>query len=385
MGCSYAIVDETFGTTANNILVVEDVLKTLQALASYHRLKLGTTILAITGTNGKTTTKELVYSVVSSSMKAIATEGNLNNHIGVPLTLLRLKKEHEFGIIEMGANHQGEIAFLCEIAHPNIGLITNVGKAHLEGFGSFEIIKKTKGELYDYLKKSGGQILINADNENLIEMVGKTSHLCYSTISKKGLAQCVNYRLTPYLEVGCTLESAEIEYHIKSKLIGSYNLENIIAAIAIGVFLKIEISKIIYAIENYTPNNNRSQLTQTSKNTLLIDCYNANPSSMNVALSNFIEIEHPSKMLILGEMRELGNESVKEHSILIDKISKSGLSEVYLVGQEFLDLPNLPPCVNHFGNSEALCEHLKIINPSNKLVLIKGSRGNRLEKVIDSL
>lgn len=384
-GCEFAVVDEDMGTKNSNIFIVENVLNTLQKLANYHRRQLNTPLLAITGTNGKTTTKELVNAVVSSSLNVIATEGNLNNHIGVPLTLLRLKKEHQFGIIEMGANHVGEIAELCEIAEPNIGLITNVGKAHLEGFGSFEGVRKTKAELYQYLTKCKGEIILNIDNCDLVNMVGESQYLPYSSKSKKGLIQCTSYKVTPYLEVRYQTDSSNIEYLIKSQLVGSYNLENILAAITVGKILDIEFAKINAAIENYIPTNNRSQLTETDNNTLLIDCYNANPSSMNVALQNFKEVEHPNKMIILGEMRELGESSIKEHSKLIEWIEESCITDVYLVGDEFLKLYPLPLNIHHFRTSDDLLIHLNKEKQKDKMILIKGSRGNKLEKVLSAL
>lgn len=384
-GCSYAIVDEVIDTNEKRLIRVENTLCTLQKLANYHRNYLKTPILAITGTNGKTTTKELINAVVSSSFATIATEGNLNNHIGVPLTLLQLRKNHQYGIIEMGANHIGEIELLCQIAEPNMGMITNVGIAHLEGFGSFEGVKKAKGELYNYLHKTKGKIILNFDNQELRNMADGLEYLSYSTKSNFGIVQCIAYQVTPYLEIKFKLSESNNIYEIKSNLIGSYNLENILAAITIGILLKIQLDKIISSIENYKPTNNRSQLTTTKDNTLLIDCYNANPSSMMVALTNFKEINHPKKMMILGEMREMGDNSAEEHVKLINTIKETGISDVFLVGKEFLRMQDIPSYYKLFSTSDELRNFLEKNLPKNNIILIKGSRGNKLEKIIDLL
>ncbi len=384
-GCIYSIIDEEVDFTDNRLILVESVLETLQNLANYHRRSLNTKLIGITGTNGKTTTKELIYAVCSSTFSTIATIGNLNNHIGVPLTLLRLTKETEIGIIEMGANHIGEIELLSKIASPNIGLITNVGKAHLEGFGSFEGVKKAKGELYDYLNNTQGEIILNSDNRFLIEMIGNRCYIPYSTSTPGTTVWCTSYKVTPFLEFEFKIAQAEDTYSLKTNLVGSYNLENILAAISIGLRLGISIEKICAAIENYSPSNNRSQLKKTEKNTLLVDCYNANPSSMMVAIANFREIEHPDKILILGEMLELGNTSTEEHIKLIDSIRTLANTYLYLVGKEFEKITDIPSNALFFQDSNALLIHLKETKLENKLILIKGSRGNRLEKTISEL
>lgn len=384
-GCSYAIIDEQDCEITNKLILVDDCLDTLQQLAKYHRSYLKTTIIAITGTNGKTTTKELLNTVINSQYKCHATKGNLNNHIGVPLTLLQLTKEHQYGIIEMGANHIGEIEQLCKIAQPDLGLITNVGKAHLEGFGSFEGVKIAKGEIYRFIELNNGLLFINIDNSHLMEMKQNANAVYYSNRSAKGLIYCTSYELTPFLELKFKINSLENEYLLKTNIIGSYNLENVLAAITIGIYLNIAPEAIINSIENYFPSNNRSQLSISSKNTILIDCYNANPSSMDVAIRNFMEIKSANKTLILGEMRELGESSIMEHTNLLSLINISGINNVYLVGSEFLKMPFLNKDIRYFNNSEELLKYLAKNPIENRLILLKGSRGNKLEKVIDIL
>lgn len=384
-GCSYAIVDEIKSKKNDRIIEVNNCLDTLQQLAKYHRLQLQTPIIAITGTNGKTTTKELLNTVISSKYKCLATKGNLNNHIGVPLTLLQLTSEHQYGIIEMGANHIGEIELLCEIAQPNFGLITNVGKAHLEGFGSFEGVKTAKGELYRFIEKNNGMLFINIDNVHLMGMQQNAKALYYSNNSSKGFVYCSSYEVNPFLELNFKINSEHKEYSLKSNIIGSYNLENILAAITIGTYFKIATDTIVDSIEKYIPSNNRSQLSKSQKNTILIDCYNANPSSMDVAIKNFMEIKNPKKTLILGEMRELGDNSIKEHSNLISLIKNSGINSVFLVGNEFLNTDYSFDSVKHFTSSEELLKHLTENPIENRLILLKGSRGNRLEVLINVL
>lgn len=384
-GCSYAIVDELRGVKSERVILVDNCLETLQQLAKYHRLHLQTPIIAITGTNGKTTTKELLNTVIGSKYKCLATKGNLNNHIGVPLTLLQLTQDHQYGIIEMGANHIGEIELLCEIAQPNFGLITNVGKAHLEGFGSFEGVKTAKGELYRFIEKHNGLLFINIDNVHLMGMKQNANAFYYSNESTKGFVHCSSYEVNPYLELKFKIGTDTNEYSLKSNIIGSYNLENILAAITIGTYIKIDTDTIVDSIEKYIPSNNRSQLSKSSKNTILIDCYNANPSSMDVAIKNFIEIKNQNKTLILGEMRELGENSIMEHVNLISLIKSSGITSVFLVGNEFLKTDYSFDTIKHFSTSEELLKQLTENPLENRLILLKGSRGNRLELLINAL
>ena len=336
-GCAYAIIDEPEYAVEGDqrYILVDNCLQTLQQLANYHRRQLGTRVIGITGTNGKTTTKELISAVLSQSHNILYTLGNLNNHIGVPSTLLRLKAEHDLAVIEMGANHPGEIKFLSEIAEPDCGIITNVGKAHLEGFGSFEGVIKTKGELYDFLrKKEGSTVFIHHDNAYLMNIAGGLNLIPYGTEDDL----YVNGRITgnsPYLTFEWKAGKAGETYQVQTQLIGEYNFPNALAAITIGLFFGVEAAKINEALAGYTPQNNRSQLKKTNDNTLIIDAYNANPTSMMAALQNFRNMEVPHKMLLLGDMRELGAESAAEHQKIADYIKECDFEEVWLVGEQF--------------------------------------------------
>lgn len=388
-GCAYAVVDEAEFAIDERFVLVENVLETLQQLATYHRQQLGTTIIGITGTNGKTTTKELIAAVLQEKFNILYTHGNLNNHIGVPLTLLQLKPEHELAVIEMGANHPGEIKELSEIARPNVGIITNVGKAHLEGFGSFEGVKKTKAELYQYIFAHGKSIFINKDNAHLVEMAQKSGfnddgrRITYSldkaseNVAVRGFVS----NCSPFLEMECSLaDSSSIE--IKTKLIGAYNAENVLAAITIGNYFDVELDKIKRGLENYTPQNNRSQLTVTDKNKLVVDAYNANPTSLNAAILNFAQLEVEHKTLIIGDMLELGEQSAAEHSQIVKLLQQKELKNVLLVGTEF-EKANQGFVV--FGTVDELITYLQVHPIENHYILIKGSRGIKLEKVIPLL
>ena len=312
-GARYAIIDEAVQPTDERFILVTDVLETLQALARFHREQLGLSIIALTGSNGKTTTKELIHAVLKPHFKTVATVGNLNNHIGVPLTLLSMTADTQIGIVEMGANHAKEIAFLCEIAQPNMGYITNFGKAHLEGFGSEEGVVNAKSELYDYLKAQSGLIILNSDDAKQVSQVGTyDSTYTFSETSETA----VNVKLTdtqPFLSV--TFK----ESIIKTNLIGVYNFHNIAAALTIGVYHKLTSLQLKEGIEAYVPANNRSQIIQQNSNEILLDAYNANPSSMEVALENFKGIQNQNKLAILGDMFELGTASAKEHLEVINK------------------------------------------------------------------
>ena len=336
-GCAYAVIDESEYAIEGDqrYILVDDCLQTLQQLANYHRRQLGTRVIGITGTNGKTTTKELISAVLSQSHNILYTLGNLNNHIGVPSTLLRLKAEHDLAVIEMGANHPGEIKFLSEIVEPDCGIITNVGKAHLEGFGSFEGVIKTKGELYDFLrKKEGSTVFIHHDNAYLMNIAGGLNLIPYGTEDDL----YVNGRITgnsPYLTFEWKAGKDGETYQVQTQLIGEYNFPNALAAITIGRFFGVEDAKINEALAGYTPQNNRSQLKKTDDNTLIIDAYNANPTSMMAALQNFRNMEVPHKMLILGDMRELGAESAAEHQKIADYLKECAFEKVWLVGDQF--------------------------------------------------
>ncbi len=368
----------------SNITVVTDTLKTLQELASFHRSKLTIPIVGITGTNGKTTTKELISAVLSSQLKCYATKGNLNNHIGVPLSILAIDTSHQIAVIEMGANHKGEIELLSSIARPTCGVITNVGKAHLEGFGSFEGVKETKAELYNNIKSSKGKIFINADNKNLTKMLGKYDNIF--TYASSGEASIIG-RAT-----GADGEFLKLEWHAKNgstntistNLLGNYNLENVLAAISIGVWFNITPENINKAIAGYTPSNNRSQKLQTERNTIFLDAYNANPSSLTLAIANFASAPG-DKMLILGGMKELGMHSKAEHKAILENITKLNFKKVILVGSEFEELKGQYPNYNYINNTVLLCDYLASNPISGRTILVKGSRSNQLEKTIQFL
>ncbi|WP_320019791.1 UDP-N-acetylmuramoyl-tripeptide--D-alanyl-D-alanine ligase [Labilibaculum manganireducens] len=380
-GCNYAIVDEQEYAVDNRFVLVEDVLATLQDLAREHRRQLNIPILAITGTNGKTTTKELVHEVLRRKFQTAATIGNLNNHIGVPLTLLSMNADTEFGIVEMGANHPGEIKQLCEIAEPDYGIITNVGKAHLEGFGSFEGVVKTKKELYDFLFKNGGKVFINADNDYLTKMLNDQESISYGN-SENAFSKAKFLQAEPYLVL--EIRSAIGKLYIKTKLIGAYNFENALAAVTIGRYFKIDEIEIKEALEKYVPSNNRSQLKKTEKNILFLDAYNANPTSMKAAIENFAGMPRKNKVIILGDMLELGSDARKEHLDLLQLIQDRQLQSVFLVGDIFTEV-NSNEQFKTFKNTSELIKELDKEELLNQYILIKGSRGIRLEQVIEKL
>lgn len=379
-GCAYAIADDRNLPKNERIILVDDTLRTLQQLANYHRKQLGIPVLAITGTNGKTTTKELVSSVLSEKYKVLYTQGNLNNHIGVPLTLLRLTAEHEMAVIEMGASHQGEIGELSQITEPDYGLITNVGKAHLEGFGSFENIIKTKGELYDFIRKSTGKIFINKNNGYLNEIADGINKIYYG--NDPGLYVWGNIlKNAPFLSLEWYHE--EEIHQVDTRLIGAYNLENVLAAVAIGIYFNVPSADICSALENYTPQNNRSQLMDTQKNHLIIDAYNANPTSMLASLNNFGQMDVSPKAVLLGDMKELGEYSRDEHQKVIDLIRTYSFDKVFLCGENFFELAaGTFPAYLHIDD---LTEALKNEKLEGYYILIKGSRSIKLEKTIEFL
>jgi len=382
-GAAYAVIDEKEYATDPRCLLVDDTLKTLQLLANYHRKFLNFPILAITGTNGKTTTKELISAVLKQKYNTVYTQGNLNNHIGVPLTLLTMNAETEFGVVEMGANHQFEIKSLCEIAEPDYGLITNVGKAHLEGFGTFENIIKTKTELYDFLNKNNGVIFYNASNPFLTDRVKMVNSKLVSYGNIKGSK--VNGAVKTSNPFVCVdVYEKDFKYTIDTNLIGNYNLENILAAVCIGDFFGIENSKIKNAIENYQPSNNRSQLIRSDKNTIYMDAYNANPTSIAASLSNFIELKVKSKCIILGDMLELGSDAVKEHEIVIKMLQRNDFKTVILVGEIYSKLKT-PENYCKFKNVDQAISWLEKNRIVDSNILIKGSRGIKLEKIVEYL
>lgn len=383
-GSAYAVVDEAAYAPAGDTryILVDNCLQTLQQLANYHRKQLGTRIIGITGTNGKTTTKELMSAVLSQSYNVLYTLGNLNNPIGVPLTLLRLKAEHELGVIEMGASHPGDIKELAEIAEPDYGIITNVGKAHLEGFGSFEGVIKTKGELYDYLRQRGNStIFIHQDNPYLKEIAGGLNQISYG--SEDDLY--VNGHVTgnsPFLTFEWKAGKTGEPHKVETQLIGEYNFPNAMAAITIGRFFGVEPEKIDKALSEYVPQNNRSQLKKTADNTLIIDAYNANPTSMMASISNFRNMQVEQKMLILGDMRELGKDSPEEHQKIVDYLEECGFDKVALVGELFGATRHTYPT---YPDAPTLIAELEKNKPHESTILIKGSNGIKLSTVIDYL
>ncbi len=381
-GCSYAVVDEweKDKPQPKHIILVDDVLTVLQQLATYHRNQFKTPVIAITGTNGKTTTKELVAAVLAKQFKVVYTQGNFNNHIGVPLTLLSMTKEHEIAVVEMGANHPGEIKELCEIAMPNYGLITNVGLAHLEGFGSFENIVKTKSELYQYLGRHEGKAFINVDLKPILNLTTQLEMYKYgkddSSLFVSG-SVVSNY---PYLEFDWHF--FENSHRAKTNLVGGYNMDNALAAIAIGSFFGVNSTFINDAIESYTPKNNRSQFEKTASNSLIVDAYNANPTSMKAALDNFVDYPLSPKALIIGEMKELGGVTQTEHQQLVNWIKAYAFSHVYLVGKAFRDVETDFPVFENVGD---LILHFTSEPLKEYCILIKGSNSIQLDKVVSYL
>lgn len=383
-GCAYAVIDEAEYLVPGDdrYLLTDNCLLTLQRLARHHRRQLGTRIIGITGTNGKTTTKELIAAVLSRRYHLLYTEGNLNNHIGVPLTLLRLKPEHELAVVEMGASHPGDIHELVEIAEPDMGLITNVGKAHLEGFGSFEGVMRTKGELYDWLRKQPAPLVfLHADNPYLTKMAAGLPHVTYG----EGDTNYICGQLTscsPFLAFAWKKQGETETHQVQTQLIGSYNLPNALAAVTIGTYFDVDAALIDLALTEYAPQNNRSQLKQTADNTLIIDAYNANPTSMMASLTNFRQMEATHKVAILGDMRELGQDSAEEHQKIVDYLEECDFERIILVGSQFAATRH---SYETYADAPALIEALKQEKPTGKTILIKGSNGIRLSTVVDYL
>lgn len=381
-GCAYAVIDEACYAQPNDerYLLVEDCLKALQQLANLHRRTLGTRIIGITGTNGKTTTKELMAAVLSKQFNILYTQGNLNNQIGVPLTLLKLRPEHQLAVIEMGASHPGDIQELVEIAEPDCGLITNVGKAHLQGFGSFEGVIRTKGELYNFLRtRPDAFIFLHDDNPYLKEIAQGLKAIHYGSqsdlfVSGKSTAN------SPFLAFEWQADGKT--HSVQTQLIGDYNLPNALAAVTVGRYFEVPDDLICEALSQYAPQNNRSQLKQTARNTLIIDAYNANPSSMQVSIENFHRMQAADKLLILGDMRELGDDSAAEHQKVVDQLIAFGFTEVFLVG-EYFDATQHP--FRSFADAPSLIEALQTEQPSGKTILIKGSNGIRLFSIVEYL
>jgi UDP-N-acetylmuramoyl-tripeptide--D-alanyl-D-alanine ligase len=380
-GAHCAVVDRLDLSDCEGCFYVNDVLKALQKLANHHRKQLNIPVLAITGTNGKTTTKELIAKVLSEKFKVLATAGNLNNHIGVPLTLLSISLVHDIAVIEMGANHPGEIQFLCEIAEPDYGIITNVGKAHLEGFGSFEGVKQTKSEMYRYIARYGKGIFINICNEHLVPLA-KDNLIQYSYAIGNNRADLYGEPAGDDLFVVARVFFEKGWLYLKSKLTGNFNLENIMAAARIGLFFGLDPLQIQKGIEGYLPSNNRSQILQKGSSTILLDCYNANPSSMSLSVQHFIQLKRTAKLMVLGDMLELGDVAQAEHQKVVDMISENYHDEVILVGKLFMET-NAPEHYHRFFNVEEMKGLLDFSLFTDRSILIKGSRGIGLEKILD--
>lgn len=376
-GAAYAIVDEKKYATSDRTILVDDVLQTLQKLASFHRNQCKAKVIGLTGSNGKTTTKELINSVLSKKYKTIATIGNLNNHIGVPLTLLSINKDTEIAIVEMGANHLNEIEFLCSIAQPDFGYITNFGKAHLEGFGSVEGVIKGKSELYDYLISHKKSIFLNADDPIQLEKLGHYIKKYGFTKNKNDHYKIDFLKADPYvfIKVG--------EIQINSNLIGSYNFTNCCAAILMGKYFNVDIKEIKSAIEAYIPQNNRSQIIEKNGKRIILDAYNANPTSMKLALDNFNELSGNHKIAFLGDMFELGKTASSEHQYIADLANELDLEEVFLIGENFY---NTKTSFKKFKDYDAIATYLSKKKPAiNSNILIKGSRGMALERLLELL
>jgi UDP-N-acetylmuramoyl-tripeptide--D-alanyl-D-alanine ligase len=375
-GAAYAVIDEPAFEIPGKTLLVNNVLTALQQLAKYHREQFTIPFIAITGSNGKTTTKELVHAVLSSSFITYATEGNLNNHIGIPLTLLKIKADAQIAIIEMGANHQKEIESYCVYAQPTHGIITNCGKAHLEGFGGMEGVRKGKGELFDYLRNHHGTALVMWDYDYLREMSkGINTIITYGTADATIEGQVV--KSEPFLEVAITKGSETGT--IKTQLVGDYNLPNVLVAATAGAYFKVSTTNIKKAIEEYTPSNSRSQLLEQGSNKIILDAYNANPSSMKLAIENFSRLPADKKVLLLGAMAELGEESLAEHQEIVTLIKKYNWTAVVLVGGDFLQFSH--PFLS-FANADEAKQWLDQQSFENTHLLIKGSRSMQMEKVL---
>lgn len=380
LGCKYAVIDEEEFYIDDRTILVKDVLICLQELSMYHRQQLSIPVIGITGSNGKTTTKELLNLVLKEKYNVYATVGNYNNHIGVPLTLLSINKDVEIALVEMGANHAGEIEFLCSLCQPNYGIITNIGKAHLEGFGTFEAIIDTKSALYRYLKKNKGLAFVNEKEELLVELSSKNKRLLYrnhTTIDGK-----IKPSSSPFLEFDLLLNNEFIQ-KISTQLIGDYNLNNVLSAMAVGTYFDIDSKNSVSAIENYIPSNNRSQWLQTKKNKLILDAYNANPSSTLLAINNFVSLQVENKWVILGDMLELGESEKIEHQKIIDEANKMD-AQIVLVGPIYSSC-KIPNGMITFDDTIDCKNYIDQIEVKDKTILIKGSRGLKLESLVDSL
>lgn len=381
-GASYAVIDEEDKYIDDRTLLVSNVLDSLQQLASLYRAQLKIPIIGITGTNGKTTTKELIAATLAKRFRVIATKGNFNNHIGVPLTILSIKADTEIAVVEMGANHQGEIAGLCKIARPTHGIITNIGKAHLEGFGGFEGVKKAKKELYDYLNQHGGTVFVNSGNELLMQFSEMSYRITYGCLQNDIVSGIPATDNEGYLKINLNQPD---KFEILTKLAGAYNFENAMAALCIANHFRVNISDAAHAISSYQPGMNRSQVYKSSRNTLILDAYNANPSSMRVAIDNFFRMNAPKKVMILGDMFELGDESAREHKDVLELLKNHSEIKVYTAGPYFFEAAQGINQIASFKTTEELKQALLNDLPENETILIKGSRGMKLETIASIL
>ena len=382
-GAAYAIVNDYVESDDPRLFKYPDTLQALKELAAFHRQHLSIPVIGLTGTNGKTTTKELIRAVLATHYAVAATKGNLNNDIGVPLTVLSIGKDAEIAIVEMGASHPDDIAALTWVSQPDYGLITNVGKAHLLGFGSFEGVKKAKGQLYDWLSEHDGQAFVNVDDDNLYEMaVSRPLSIIPYGVAGEDAEILPTSAENPFLRMSIG------EDVLETKLVGSYNAANVMAALVVGRQFGISLQDGLAAIAAYTPSNNRSQMTRTERNTVIEDAYNANPSSMAAALGNFALLQADCKVALLGDMRELGEDSVKEHVKILKKLDDCGLTHACLVGEEFkkaLDEAGTPAFVKWFANSDDLAAALSECPLSGATILVKGSNSIRMGKVLPAL
>lgn len=385
-GCTYAVMDDAtlYDAADNRMIFVDNVLDTLQKVAAYHRRQFSTQVIGITGTNGKTTTKELTNAVMSTTYNVLCTQGNLNNSIGVPLTVLGLRPEHQFAIVEMGASHPGDIKELVEVSQPDYGLITNVGKAHLLGFGSFEGVKRTKGELYDWLHEHKGTAFVNRDNEHLMQMCAGLPLIEYGKPGQEGLlVEGEVLECNPFVKFRWRKQGGEWQI-VQTSLIGAYNVDNALAAITVGLYFGVTDDRASAAVAGYVPQNNRSQLTETGRNHLVVDAYNANPTSMAAAIENFSMIQAQDKMLILGDMRELGDVSQTEHRQIVAELRDYGFTDVWLVGSEFAKVAQ-GSGYRLFADVDAVNDALKAEPVIGKTILIKGSNSIGLTKTLINL
>ena len=389
-GCAFAIIDEpdildnleSLEHLERKLILVDNCLQTYKDLAREHRRQFNIPIIGITGTNGKTTTKELIRAVLSECYNVMATEGNINNDVGVPKTLFRLNDDYDIAVVEMGASHPGDIKTLVETAEPTSGLITNVGRAHLLGFGSFEGVCKTKGELYDFLKAHECPVFVNCDNEHLMKMTDGLADIYYygQSDSNDILIHGEVVSCAPFLKFRWREQDHEAGYQsewmeVQTHLIGAYNLDNMLAAITIGYVNNVPFEQINHALENYVPSNNRSQMTVTEHNHLIVDAYNANPTSMKAAIDNFKLMEVPHKMAIIGKMGELGDVVEEEHQKVVDMLNDAHFEEIWLVGEEF---QNIPCNFRKFKDVEEVKEAIQAQQPQGRYILIKGSNSNKL-------